>query len=299
MVRKVHHGVAHDHELEVRRVPFLVRDEVVVDLERALAGIDPADVEQEGSVAEAVSLTEAGTVALEVEVRPDADHLLDRPVAEAAVDQVGLLDGEEAVAVGEPEDLVEEGDRQVRLDVGGGLEEGGCPPGDGGKAEDRRVVEVGEEDHDVEVGRPVGEPPGQLDRPRAHLRRPALLRCEGCRLAAPHDGGVECAEPLADPWPVHGMQVDEDVVDPLGSGGELVFPVGVVAGTTGRHLDLVATGGQVLGEQPATLFGPTGDVLSVALDDEQGAHQTTPASASRKEAVAAASSKSRSRWRPR
>ena len=44
--------LAEQHELEVARIPLLVRDEVVDQLGRALRGVDPADVEQVRRVAE-------------------------------------------------------------------------------------------------------------------------------------------------------------------------------------------------------------------------------------------------------
>jgi hypothetical protein len=68
------------------------------------------------------------------------------------------------------------------------------------------------------------------------------------------------------------MPVDEDVVDPLGSGGELVFPVGVVAGTTGRHLDLVALSAAVGQDLDALRIGDdvsVGQKKSTIKDDSR------------------------------
>ena len=133
----------------------------------------------------------------------------------------------------------------------------------------RRVVQVGEEAHDVVLRGPVGKPGDELGDVGALGPHPGVLEVERLRLVPPGDPGVERGKEPVVPAGGDRQAVDDDAVDLLRAGRVVVGPVDVAQGTAGDNLDPVAPGRQPGGELPGEELGAAGHLPAVALDDEQ------------------------------
>ena len=142
----------------------LVGLEEVEELLGSLAGLDPSDEHQVGTVAEAEAGPEYRTVAVSVEVGPYAD---DRTTTGRAPShqELPLLLGEPDVAGGEGEQVVEHREPEGRLVVGRGVEHGGDQCRGDRQSGPGRSVEIGEVHGHVKPRCSFGQPchqPGQL-----------------------------------------------------------------------------------------------------------------------------------------
>ena len=97
---------------------ILVRDEEVDERERALARVDPADVEQVRRVAEPVGRAEPRRVG-GADLDADADDVAGRIEVEPRADEIDLLGRGERERVGRVEHRVEQREAQRRLVVHG------------------------------------------------------------------------------------------------------------------------------------------------------------------------------------